>query len=349
MAKGMTYKESGVDIDEANKLVGSIKDIVKPTYTKGVKSSIGGFSAIFEMPVIPGQTSVRVHSSTDGVGTKLKIAFDMGKHDTVGIDLVAMCVNDILVKGVQPLFFLDYLATGKLDRGTVESVISGIADGCLQAGCALIGGETAEMPSFYPDGEYDLSGFTVGAETVDSIGDSTAQVGDCLIGLASSGLHSNGYSLVRKICFEKLGLSVRDHIDELGRTLGEELLEPTTIYVKQIMGLLEEATINGIANITGGGFIDNIPRMLSGNAKARIVKGYWDVLPIFRFLQKNGPVDEMEMYRTFNCGIGMVLAVPQKDLSRVTEYLAQKEYEFFYLGEVVKRCGNEAQVEFVEE
>ncbi len=333
--KGMTYAEAGVDIDTANEVVKSIKEIVAPTLTDGVKSMIGGFSAIFEVPVLAGQKSVRLHSSTDGVGTKLKIAFLMNKHDTVGIDLVAMCVNDLLVRGVPPLFFLDYLATGKLELGTTEKIISGIAKGCLQAGCALIGGECAEMPGFYREGEYDLAGFTVGAETAFSLGpDQKAQVGDCLIGLPSSGLHSNGYSLVRKICFEKLGLTVNSYIEEFGRTLGEELLEPTRIYVKSIMGLLEKVDVHGMANITGGGFIDNIPRMLADDAQAVIQSNVWSVLPIFSFLQKNGPVDEMEMYRTFNNGIGMVISVSNDDLFSTMNYLALIGEECFYIGDV---------------
>lgn len=345
--KGLTYKDAGVDIDKADKLVESIKDIAKSTFIPGVVSEIGGFSGIFEIPVQAAENAIRLHTSTDGVGTKLKIAFMMDKHDTVGQDLVAMCANDIIVKGVKPLFFLDYLATGRLKFGVAETVIKGIAEACCQAQCALISGETAEMPGFYQKGEYDLAGFVVGLETSRSIKSEFVNVGDQLIGVPSSGLHSNGYSLVRRICFEKMKLDIDTHIPEFGRTLGEELLEPTKIYVKTILGLLDVVPVSGIAHITGGGIPGNVVRMLPGFAKAVLKKDSWNVHPIFTLLKANGPVESREMLNTFNNGLGLVMAVSADNYDTVCWHLESAEEKYFHIGKVVQRINGEDQIEWV--
>ncbi|MDD4457336.1 MAG: phosphoribosylformylglycinamidine cyclo-ligase, partial [Syntrophotalea acetylenica] len=269
--------------------------------------------------------------------TKLKLAFMMDKHDTVGIDLVAMCVNDIVVQGAEPLFFLDYLATGKLSPEKAQDIVKGIAEGCIQAGCALIGGETAEMPGFYSEGEYDLAGFTVGIVDNSSIIDgSTITVGDRLIGLASSGLHSNGYSLARKVLFEHLGLSVDSRVEELERPLGEELLTPTRIYVKTILNLLRDFQIKGMAHITGGGLVENVPRMMPKNCQAIIRKDSWPKQPIFELLRKAGNIDEEEMYRTLNYGIGMVLVVPEAEVEEIMVRLTGLKENAFVIGEIAK-------------
>jgi phosphoribosylformylglycinamidine cyclo-ligase len=301
-----------------------------------VLTDIGGFGGLFSLHADKYQKPTLV-ASTDGVGTKLKLAFMMDKHDTVGIDLVAMCVNDIVVQGAEPLFFLDYMATGKLAPEKAQEVIKGIAEGCIQAGCALIGGETAEMPGFYSAGEYDLAGFTVGIVDNNAIIDgSTITVGDRLIGLASSGLHSNGYSLARKIFFDRLGLSVEAQMEELHRTIGEELLEPTRIYVKTILNLLRDFEVKGMAHITGGGLVENVPRMLPKNCQAIIQKDSWSKPAIFEVIRQAGNIEEMEMYRTLNYGIGMVLVVPEKEVDEILVRLSGLKETAFVIGEIAK-------------
>lgn len=341
------YAESGVDIDKGNQFIANIKPLVAATFRRGVLTDIGGFGGLFAIGGDRFNDPVLV-SSTDGVGTKLKIASLCNKHDTIGIDLVAMCVNDIVVSGAQPLFFLDYFAIGKLDLAVATDVVKGIAKGCEIAKCSLIGGETAEMPGLYQEGDYDLAGFVVGIAERDKIIDgSEIKVGDKLIGLTSSGIHSNGYSLVRKICFEELGLSVTDYVDELGCTLGEELLRPTRIYVETLLNLFKNFKIRGLIHITGGGFTDNIPRVLPKGTKVNIEMGSWPVLPIFEFLRKNGKISSDEMYRTFNCGIGMVLIVDSRTVDDVTQQLIALGESPYVIGEVAARKEDEALVDYV--
>nr|MBF0223682.1 phosphoribosylformylglycinamidine cyclo-ligase [Desulfobulbaceae bacterium] len=340
------YAESGVDIDKANDFIDKIKPLVAATFQRGVLTGIGGFGGLFALGGDRYKDPVLV-SSTDGVGTKLKIAELCNKHDTIGIDLVAMCVNDIVVSGARPLFFLDYLAVGHLNVEQATDVVRGIAKGCEISKCSLIGGETAEMPGMYSKGEYDLAGFTVGiAERNELIDGSETKVGDKLIGLASSGIHSNGYSLVRKICFEELGLSVEDHVEELGCTLGEELLRPTRIYTETVLNLIKNFKIRGIVHITGGGFIDNIPRVLPAGCKAVLNCKAWPQMPIFDFLQKKGNVSAEEMCRTFNCGIGMVLIVGDKKVDDIMLQLAALGETAYVIGEIAARKGKKSsQVE----
>jgi phosphoribosylformylglycinamidine cyclo-ligase len=332
----ITYKDSGVDIDAGNTFVKMIKPLVKATSRPEVMADIGGFGGLFSLNSSKYKNPVLV-SGTDGVGTKLKLAFMADRHDTVGIDLVAMCVNDIVVQGAEPLFFLDYLATGRLDPAKAAEIVKGISEGCVQAGCALIGGETAEMPGFYADGEYDIAGFTVGVVERDNLIDgSSITVGNRLIGLASSGLHSNGYSLARKVIFERMGLNIDSIIPGIGSTVAEELLKPTRIYVKSVLNLLRDFTINGIAHITGGGLLENIPRVLPHGCKAVIRKGSWESLPIFDVLQSAGNIDQTEMYRTLNCGIGMVLAVPEEQTEDVLLRLSGLHETACVIGEIAK-------------
>ena len=344
--KTSRYEEAGVNIDKANALVEAIKPIVTSTYKRGVLTEIGGFSGLFALDTDQYKEPVLV-SSTDGVGTKIKIAIMANRHDTIGIDLVAMCVNDIVVCGATPLFFLDYFSTGVLENDVAQAVISGIANGCKQAGCALIGGETAEMPGLYRAGEYDLAGFTVGVvERSKIIDGSEIGVGHVLIGIASSGIHSNGYSLVRKIFFEELGLGVADEIPGLdGVTVAEELLRPTKIYVPIVLHLLKaSAPIKGIVHITGGGFFDNIPRILPASCKAVVRKGTWPIPPIFEFLQEKGSISEEEMFRTFNCGIGMILIVPEQDAKDVLFQIQAMNEDVFPIGYIDPRRDDEPQV-----
>ena len=331
----ITYKDAGVDIDAGDLFVQKIKPFVKSTLRPEVLTDIGGFGGLFALKKYKNPVLV---SGTDGVGTKLKIAFLMNKHDTVGIDLVAMCVNDIVVQGAEPLFFLDYFATGKLKPEDHAGIVKGIADGCKQAGCALIGGETAEMPSFYGEDEYDLAGFAVGVvERKNIIDGSRIRTGDQLIGLASSGLHSNGYSLVRKVLLERAGYGVDDTLTELGKgTLGEVLLTPTKIYAKTVMALMKDFDIRGMAHITGGGITENTPRMLPKGAQALIRKKTWDIPPIFKLLQKKSGVDDGEMYRAFNMGLGMLIAVPKKQVEAVIKKAAKLGEKAFHIGEIVK-------------
>ncbi|MDI3481738.1 MAG: phosphoribosylformylglycinamidine cyclo-ligase [Tepidanaerobacteraceae bacterium] len=310
MTEKMSYKDAGVDVDAGNRAVELIKANIKSTYRPGVLGDIGAFGGFFQLDIKKYREPVLV-SGTDGVGTKLKIAFAMDKHDTVGIDCVAMCANDILVHGAEPLFFLDYVAVGRLIPEKVKDIVSGVAEGCRLAGCALIGGETAEMPGLYEENEYDLAGFAVGVVEKGCIIDgSRIREGDVVIGLTSSGLHSNGYSLARKALLEKEGLALSKYIAELGKTLGEEMLTPTRIYVKDIRRL-SGFDIHGMAHITGGGIIENLPRILPSVLEFDIYKNSWEVPPIFKMIQKAGNVDEMEMYRTFNMGIGYVIVTPE--------------------------------------
>jgi len=332
----MTYKDSGVDIDAGNTFVKMIKPLVKATTRPEVMADIGGFGGLFSLNASKYKNPVLV-SGTDGVGTKLKIAFMADRHDTVGIDLVAMCVNDIVVQGAEPLFFLDYLATGRLDPAKAADIVKGISAGCVQAGCALIGGETAEMPGFYADGEYDVAGFTVGVVDRDNLIDgSSITVGDKIIGLASSGLHSNGYSLARKVIFERMGLAIDSIIPGTGITVADELLKPTRIYAKSVLNLLRDFPINGIAHITGGGLLENIPRVLPHGCKAVLNKGNWQTPDIFTILMQAGNIEENEMFRTLNCGIGMVLVVPEAQTEDIMIRLSGLHETAFVIGEIAK-------------
>ena len=337
--RSISYRDAGVDIDAGDALVENIKPLAKKTMRPEVLGGIGGFGALFEIskkfkePVLV--------SGTDGVGTKLKLAFHMNKHDTIGIDLVAMSVNDILVQGAEPLFFLDYFACGKLDVATATDVVKGIAKGCELSGCALIGGETAEMPGMYPAGEYDLAGFAVGAvEKSKIITGKTIQAGDTVLGLASSGAHSNGYSLIRKL-IEVSGVDLNS--DFHGRTLGETILEPTRIYVKSMLKLMESLPVKGMAHITGGGLTENIPRILADDLTALIDKKSWDMPPLFKWLQQAGNVEEHEMHRTFNCGVGMAVVVAASDAERATQILRDAGETVYTLGRIAKRAANQAQ------
>jgi len=337
VAKRMTYRGAGVDIDAGNKFVDLIRPLVRKTFRPEVVTDIGGFGGLFALQAKKYKNPILV-SSTDGVGTKLKVAFMTGKHDTVGIDLVAMCVNDVVVQGAEPLFLLDYLATGKLALGVSTQIIKGVARGCIQAGCALIGGETAEMPSFYPEGEYDLAGFTVGVVEKSKVIDGSAiRAGDRLVGIASSGLHSNGYSLARKVLFERMRLKPGSRVHGLGRNIGEELLVPTKIYVKPLLDLIQNFPIHGMAHITGGGISDNLPRVIPPGCKALIRRGAWPVPPIFQVIRQGGNVDEEEMLRTFNNGIGMIVAVPAKAVEGVIARLRRWKEKAYPIGEIVKK------------
>jgi len=340
-ASSSRYSESGVDIDKANRFVDIIKPMVASTFRRGVLTDIGGFGGLFAIGDDRFPDPVLV-ASTDGVGTKLKVAGLCNKHDTIGIDLVAMCVNDIVVCGATPLFFLDYFAVGRLDVDVATAVVSGIAEGCRIANCSLIGGETAEMPGMYAPGDYDVAGFVVGiASRAKLIDGSEIKVGDKLIGLAASGIHSNGYSLVRKICFEELGLTVDDYVEELGCTLGEELLRPTRIYSETVLNVLKHFKISGIVHITGGGFVDNIPRVLPQGCQAVIGKGSWEAPPIFHFLRDKGQISDAEMCRTFNCGIGMVLVVDDKLTEDVMQQLSALGEKAYLIGEVRARASQD--------
>ena len=332
----ITYKDAGVDIDAGNTFVKMIKPLVKATSRPEVLADIGGFGGLFSLNTGKYKHPVLV-SGTDGVGTKLKVAFLADKHDTIGIDLVAMCVNDIIVQGAEPLFFLDYLATAKLDPEKATSIIKGVSDGCVQAGCALIGGETAEMPGFYTGEEYDMAGFAVGVVEREKIIDgSSITVGNHLIGLSASGLHSNGFSLARKVIIDHMGLGINDEIPGLGKTVAEELLTPTRIYVRSVMNLLRDFNISGLAHITGGGLLENIPRVLPNGCKAVVRKSSWEIPEIFKIIQKGGNIDETEMFRTFNCGIGMVLIVPEREADDIMIRLSGLNETAFHIGEVVK-------------
>jgi len=340
-SKQSRYSESGVDIDKANSFIDRIKPLVAKTFQRGVLTDIGGFGGLFALGSGRYKDPVLV-SSTDGVGTKLKIAELCHKHDTIGIDLVAMCVNDVVVCGARPLFFLDYFAVGSLDVEQATDVVRGIAKGCELAKCSLIGGETAEMPGHYAAGSYDLAGFTVGiAERDDIIDGAEIKVGDKLVGLASSGIHSNGYSLVRKICFDELGLSVNDQVPELGGTLGETLIAPTKIYTETVLNIIKNFHVHGVVHITGGGFTDNIPRVLPQGCRAVIRNGSWPKHPIFDFLQTKGHVPTEEMFRTFNCGIGMVLVVRTSEVEDIMSQLTALGETPYLIGEIAAFKGHD--------
>ena len=337
MTNSLTYADAGVDVDKANRLVNTVKKIAKQTRRSGVMGEIGGFGGLFALNVGHFNNPVLV-SSTDGVGTKLKIAFMMDKHDTVGIDLVAMCVNDIVVQGAEPLFFLDYLSMGKLDTQIATDVITGIGAGCRQAKCALIGGETAEMPDFYKKNEYDLAGFVVGVVDNSKIIDgSEIRVGNRLIGISSSGLHSNGYSLVRKVCFEILKLKIDAFIPELGQTIGEELLTPTKIYAQTVRSIMMDLPVLGLAHITGGGIVDNILRIIPDGCNIMLRKQSWEIPPIFSYLQEAGNISDQEMMRTFNNGIGMIAVVPEDAAEEILERLIAMGEKAFAIGEIMER------------
>ena len=343
-----TYRDSGVDIDAGDEFVDRIKPLVRSTFRPEVLGDLGGFGGMFGFQAKKYQDPVLV-SGTDGVGTKLKIAFLMDRHDTVGIDLVAMCVNDIAVSGAEPLFFLDYFATGKLSVSKAQQVVTGIAEGCRQAGCALIGGETAEMPSFYPEGEYDLAGFAVGAVDRPKIIDGrTIAPGDVILGLASSGLHSNGYSLARRVLFDQAKLTVSSQPPELDRPLGEMLLTPTRIYAKQILTLIQEFPVKGIAHITGGGITENLPRVLPAGMRARIYRSRWVVPPIFSVISTLGSVERDEMYRVFNMGIGLILVVSPRSAPAMATRLVAMGQQAPLIGEVVPGTAGEADVQYAD-
>jgi len=329
--KTLTYRDAGVDIDKGNRLVERIKSLTNRTKRAGVLSGVGGFGALFELPLDRYQNPVLV-SGTDGVGTKLKLAIAAQKHDTIGIDLVAMCVNDIVTLGAEPLFFLDYYATGKLELDIAEQVIAGIAKGCELSGAALSGGETAEMPDMYAAGEYDLAGFCVGVVEKSKIIDgSQVQAGDVLIGIASSGVHSNGYSLVRKILARS---QVSLDSDFYGKSLEDVLLEPTRIYVKSLLKLIDCVPVHAIAHITGGGLLENVPRVLPENLCAEIDTQTWKRPSIFKWLQEQGHIEETEMYRTFNCGIGVVVCVPSIHLDNALNYLKNSGETAWLIGQI---------------
>jgi len=327
----LSYRDAGVDIDTGNQLIEQIKPIVKDTFRPGVLTGLGGFGALFELPLDKYKHPVLV-SGTDGVGTKLKLALALNKHDTIGIDLVAMCVNDIIVTGAEPLFFLDYYASGKLELDVATSVIKGIAEGCKQSGAALTGGETAEMPGVYSDGDYDLAGFSVGIVEKSKIiqGDKVSP-GDTLIGLASSGPHSNGYSLIRKV----LELSQADLSSPMGdATLGDALIAPTRIYVKSLLSLFENTDVHALAHITGGGLLENIPRVLPKNSKAVIDQSSWELPTIFQWIQQQGNISNTEMLRTFNCGVGMVIALPKDQANQAIEQLTATGETSWIIGHI---------------
>ena len=329
--QSLSYRDAGVDIDAGNSLIERIKPLTKATHRPGVMGGLGGFGALFELPLDRYKNPVLV-SGTDGVGTKLKLALMTGKHDTIGIDLVAMCANDLIVAGAEPLFFLDYYATGKLDVDTATDVVKGISDGCIQAGCALTGGETAEMPGMYDGDDYDLAGFCVGIVEKDQIIDGAkVKAGDILLGLASSGPHSNGYSLIRKV-IEVSGADLNSDFD--GDTLGNRLLEPTRIYVKSLLALSKAIDIHSLSHITGGGLLENLPRVMPEQTCARIDGQSWSRPKVFDWLQEQGNIKTSEMYRTFNCGIGMVVVVAPDDQQKAMDILQQHGETVFTLGSI---------------
>jgi phosphoribosylformylglycinamidine cyclo-ligase len=344
MSKRITYKEAGVDIEAGDAFVRRIKGLAESTFRAEVHGELGGFSGAVRIPSGDTKRALLV-SSTDGVGTKLRIAFKMDRHDTVGIDLVAMCVNDIIVTGARPLFLLDYLSMGKLDSDRAFQIVQGIARGCQEAQCSLIGGETAEMPGFYGAGEYDLAGFAVGiVDEGRAIDGFRVKAGDHIIGVASNGLHSNGFSLVRRIVFDLLNLGVDDWVDELDSHLGEELLKPTRIYVRLILNLVQEFSISAIAHITGGGIPGNLSRVMPSGCKAIVERKSWEIPAIFRFLEKRGGIPEEEMWRTFNNGIGMVLVVRPCDVDAVVESVHESGERSFHIGEIVQGDGREVEI-----
>ncbi len=341
----LTYKDAGVDVEAGDRLVDRIGPLAKSTHVPGVMGGLGGFGGLFRLP--RGYRDPVLVSGTDGVGTKLKLAFELSRHGTVGIDLVAMCANDVLVQGAKPLFFLDYYATGKLDVNAARDVISGIAEGCRQAGCALLGGETAEMPGFYQPGEYDLAGFVVGiADRKTLVTGQRIREGDEIIALPSSGVHSNGFSLVRKIITSRR-LDLGRKYPGTGRALGEALLEPTRIYVKQVLPLLGKFDIRGMSHITGGGLPGNLPRQLPPVLQAAVDRASWEMPPLFRLLQQEGGVPEAEMLATFNCGIGFCLIVKDGQGDRLLRTLCAKGEKAWRLGVIRRRPRNRKEEDFV--
>ena len=337
MAK--SYEASGVNLEAGYEVVSRIKKHVASTNRPGVMGNIGAFGGMFDLASLGYKEPILV-SGTDGVGTKLKIAFAVDKHDTIGIDAVAMCVNDVLAQGAEPLFFLDYVAVGKNEPAVVEAIVSGVAEGCRQAGCALIGGETAEMPGMYQPGDYDIAGFTVGAvDRCNLIDGSKVKTGDVLVGIASSGVHSNGFSLVRKIVADA-GLEFDKKYEETGDlTLGEMLLTPTRIYVKSVLDVIRNIDVHGVAHITGGGFDENIPRILHDGQGIEVKEGSWEILPVFRLLEKYGKVPHREMFNIFNMGIGMVLALDEKDADKAIEILDSHGEKASVIGRITDRPG----------
>lgn len=339
----LTYAGAGVDINEGARAVDKMKGYVKETFTKNVLGGLGGFGGLFELDLEGYKKPVLV-SGTDGVGTKLKIATMKDQHDTVGIDLVAMCVNDILVQGAKPLFFLDYIATGKLNSDQVADIVKGIAEGCKQSGVSLIGGETAEMPGFYEADDYDMAGFTVGIVDKDKIIDGSAiQSGNVIIGLPSTGIHSNGYSLVRKLFFDHLELGINDYVAELESTVGEALITPTQIYVQSVLEILKKVNVKGMVHVTGGGFIENIPRVLPQGLGAEINLGSWHMPKIFDFIKEKGNIERREMYKTFNMGIGYLLVVSEEAVAPLLAVINDRGEKAYVIGKVnsnegVKLC-----------
>jgi phosphoribosylformylglycinamidine cyclo-ligase len=332
----VTYRDAGVDIDAANEAKARIKALARGTFTDRVLTEIGGFGALFRADFGPMREPVLV-SSVDGVGTKLKVAFLTGIHNTVGYDLVAHCVNDILVQGARPLFFMDYIALGKMEPTVVAAIVEGLARGCQEVGCALIGGETAEMPDFYAPGEYDVAGFIVGVVDKSHLIDGrTIKPGDVLLGLRSLGLHTNGFSLARKSLFETAGYQVDTYVEELGCTVGEELLKPHRNYLPLLSDLLESGKIKGLVHITGGGFWENIPRILPPGCSVEIQKNSWPILPVFQLLQRLGNIDHYEMYRTFNMGIGVMIFVAPEEADSVIQHLASKNETCYTIGRVIE-------------
>ncbi|HSQ87452.1 phosphoribosylformylglycinamidine cyclo-ligase [Romboutsia sp.] len=322
----LTYKQSGVDIDEGNRAVDLIKGKIKSTYDNNVIGDLGNFSGLYSLKDFLTMKEPVLLSSTDGVGTKLKLAQMMDKHDTVGIDLVAMCVNDLICQGAKPLFFLDYIATGKLIAEQVEQIVGGIADGCKMAGCALIGGETAEMPGMYSEDEYDLAGFSVGiADKEKIVSGQNVKNGDVLIGISSSGVHSNGYSFIRKIFLDTYNYKLEQHVEELGMTLGEALLTPTKIYVKLVLEVMKKYDIKAIAHITGGGVIENIPRVIPKGLGIDIKKNSWEKPAIFKMIENFNAIDERELHKSFNMGVGLVLIVNKDQANKVVNHINSRE------------------------
>ncbi|WP_270659514.1 phosphoribosylformylglycinamidine cyclo-ligase [Paraclostridium bifermentans] len=332
----LTYRASGVDIDEGNRAVNLIKDKIKGTYDKNVIGDLGNFSGLYSLKDFINMDEPVLLSSTDGVGTKLKLAQMMDIHNTVGIDLVAMCVNDLICQGAKPLFFLDYIATGKLIPEKIDDIVSGIVEGCKMAECALIGGETAEMPGMYSEDDYDLAGFSVGiADKSKIISGQNVNTGDTLIGISSSGIHSNGYSFIRKIFLEEYKYELTDYIEELEMTLGEALLIPTKIYVKLVMDLIKKYELKAIAHITGGGVIENIPRVIPNGLGIDIDKNSWEKPAIFKMIEKFNAIDEVELHKSFNMGIGLAIVVESDKAEEIVNYLNENEKQAYIIGKVV--------------
>ncbi len=333
------YKQAGVDIAAGNEAVERMKKHVKKTFRPEVLTELGGFGALFALNKDKYEQPVLV-SGTDGVGTKLKLAFAMDKHDTIGIDAVAMCVNDIVVQGAEPLFFLDYLACDRIVPEKIEAIVAGISAGCVQAGCALIGGETAEMPGMYAGGEYDIAGFSVGiVDRKDMIDGASIRPGDAVIGLASSGLHSNGFSLVRKVLLEQRGYPLDQQVGELDGPLGHELLKPTRIYVQTVLAMMRQVELKGLSHITGGGFIENIPRMLPDRVNVRIAGGFWPIPPIFTLLQRDGAIGWRDMFTTFNMGIGMVIVTDAAAADEAIRIAGERGERAYRIGTVTEGEG----------